>query len=187
MSEAVAVPLDRTLRFRTRDRAKGGPAAAEMEQRFGYSLQELARWFDHSVTWVSRRLALIELLPEAIQQQVREGKIAAHVAMKLLVPVARQNIEGCQGMAAIFAELHCDTREAGQRYAARRRESAAIRKRILEGVLRPCPHPLSHSECNVPPARSRTRWPAITMRSPPMRARQRIRPAPTDTRFLQQT
>jgi ParB family chromosome partitioning protein len=44
-----------------------------MEQRFGYSLDELARRFDRSVSWVSRRLALVELLPEAIQQRVREG------------------------------------------------------------------------------------------------------------------
>jgi hypothetical protein len=35
-----------------------------------------------------RRLALVELLPEAIQQHVREGRIPAHVAMKFLVPVA---------------------------------------------------------------------------------------------------
>jgi hypothetical protein len=56
-----------------------------MEQRFGYSLEKLARRFDRSVSWVSRRLALAELLPEAIQQQVREDKIAAQVAMKFLV------------------------------------------------------------------------------------------------------
>jgi hypothetical protein len=49
-----------------------------------------------------------------------------------LVPVARQSLEDCQQMAAIFAEHHCDTREAGQLYAAWRRGSAAIRKRILD-------------------------------------------------------
>ena len=105
---------------------------AELEQRFGYSLDELARRFDRSVSWVSRRLALVELLPEAIQQQVREGKIAAQAAMKFLVPVARQSLTDCQRMAAIFAEHHCDTREAGQLYAAWRQGSAAIRKRILD-------------------------------------------------------
>ena len=31
----------------------------------------------------------MEILPEAIQQQVREGKVSAQVAMKFLVPVAR--------------------------------------------------------------------------------------------------
>ena len=92
----------------------------------------MARRFDRSVSWVSRRLTLVELLPEAIQQQVREGKVAAHAAMKFLVPVARQSLEDCQRMAAIFAQHHCDTREAGQLYAAWRQGSAAIRKRILE-------------------------------------------------------
>ena|SRR5215472_14890308 len=61
-----------------------------------HSLAEIARRFDRSATWVSRRLALVELLPESIQHQVREGKIAAQVAMKFLVPVARQSPEDCQ-------------------------------------------------------------------------------------------
>jgi ParB/RepB/Spo0J family partition protein len=133
MSEAAAVLLDRSLRLSEHETAlEVGWLLQEMEQRFGYSLEELARRFDRSVTWVSRRLALVELLPEAIQQQVREGKIAAQVAMKFLVPVARQNLEDCQRMAAIFAGHHCDTREAGQLYGAWRRGSAAIRKRILD-------------------------------------------------------
>jgi ParB/RepB/Spo0J family partition protein len=133
MSEAAAVLLDRTLRWSEHETAlEVGWLLQEMEQRFGYSLEELARRLDRSVTWVSRRLALVELLPEAIQQQVREGRIAAQVAMKFLVPVARQSLEDCQRMAAIFAAHHCDTREAGQLYAAWRRGSVAIRKRILE-------------------------------------------------------
>jgi ParB family chromosome partitioning protein len=133
MNEAAAVLLDRSLRLSEHETAlEVGWLLAEMEQRFGYSLEELGRQFDRSVSWVSRRLGLAELLPEAIQQQVREGKITAQVAMKFLVPVARQNLEDCQRMAAIFAEHHCETREAGQLYGAWRRGSAAIRKRILD-------------------------------------------------------
>jgi ParB family transcriptional regulator, chromosome partitioning protein len=133
MNEAAAVLLDRSLRLSEHETAlEVGWLLAEMEQRFGYSLEELGRRFDRSVSWVSRRLALAEVLPEAIQQQVREGKIAAQAAMKFLVPVARQSLEDCQRMAAIFAEHHCETREAGQLYGAWRRGSAAIRKRILD-------------------------------------------------------
>jgi len=132
MSEAAAVLLDGSLRLSEQETAlEVGWLLAEMEQRFGYSVDALARRFDRSVTWVSRRLALVELLPEAIQQQVREGQIAAQVAMKFLVPVARQSLADCQRMAAIFAEHHCDSREAGQLYAAWRQGSAAIRQRIL--------------------------------------------------------
>jgi ParB/RepB/Spo0J family partition protein len=133
MSEAAAVLLDRSLRTAEQETAlEVGWLLAELEQRFGYRLEELARRFDRSVSWVSRRLALAELLPDAIQQQVREGKIAAQVAMKFLVPVARQSLEDGQRMAAIFVEHRCDTREAGQLYAAWRRSSAAIRKRLLD-------------------------------------------------------
>ena len=133
MNEPAAMLLDRSLRLSEHETAlEVGWLLVEMEQRFGYSLEELARRFDRSVSWVSRRLVLAELLPEAIQQQVREGKIAAQVAMKFLVPVARQSLEDCQRMAAIFAGHHCETREAGQLYGAWRRGSAAIRKRILD-------------------------------------------------------
>ena len=133
MSEAAAVLLDRSLRLSEHETAlEVGWLLAELEQRFGYGLDELARRFDRSVSWVSRRLALAEILPEAIQQQVREGKILAQVAMKFLVPVARQSLEDCQRMAAIFAQQHCDTRQAGQLYAAWRKGSPAIRKRILD-------------------------------------------------------
>jgi ParB/RepB/Spo0J family partition protein len=133
MSEAAAVLLERSLRLSEHESAlEVGWLLAEMEQRFGYGLHELARRFDRSVSWISRRLALAELLPEAIQQQVREGKVLAQVAMKFLVPVARQSLEDCQRMAASFAEHHCDTREAGQLYAAWRKGSPAVRKRILD-------------------------------------------------------
>jgi ParB/RepB/Spo0J family partition protein len=133
MSEAAAVLLDRSLRLSEHETAlEVGWLLAELERRFDYGLDELARRFDRSVSWVSRRLALAEVLPEGIQQQVREGKIPAQVAMKFLVPVARQRLEDCQRMAAIFAEHHCDTREAGQLYGAWRKGSPAIRKRILD-------------------------------------------------------
>jgi len=133
MGEAGAVLLDRSLRLSAHETAlEVGWLLEELEQRFGYSLEELAQRFDRSVRWVSRRLALVELLPEAIQQQVREGQIAAQVAMKFLVPVARQSLEDCQRMAAILAEHRCDTREAGQLYGAWRGGSATMRQRILD-------------------------------------------------------
>ena len=133
MSEAEAVVLDRSLRLSEHETPlEVGWLLAELEQRFGYGLDELARRFDRSVSWVSRRLALVEALPEAIQRQVREGKIAAQVAMKFLVPAVRISLEACQRMAAIFAQYHCDVREAGQLYAAWRKASPAIRQRILD-------------------------------------------------------
>ena len=57
MSEAAAVLLDRSLRLSQQETAlEVGWLLAELEQRFGYGLEELARRFDRSVSWVSRRL-----------------------------------------------------------------------------------------------------------------------------------
>src|SRR5450631_2174450 len=132
MSEAEAVLLSRSLRFSPQESAlEQGWLLSEMEQRFSYSLDELARRFDRSVSWVSRRLALVELLPETIQQQVREGKLGAQLAMKYLVPMARVNLQDCERMAAAFIQHRCDTRQAGQLYAAWRDGSRTVRERIL--------------------------------------------------------
>jgi len=133
LSEAEALVLDRSLRFSPHETAlEQGWLLAELEQRYGYGREELARRFDRSLSWVSRRLALVDLLPEAIQQQVREGKISAHVAMKFLVPVARVSLEDCRRMAAVFAQHHCDTRQAGQLYAAWLAASPLVRQRLLD-------------------------------------------------------
>ena len=133
MSEVEALLLDRSLRWSEQETAlEQGWLLAELEQRYGYGREELARRFDRSTSWVSRRLALVDLLPEAIQQQVREGAISAHVAMKFLVPVARVSLEDCERMAAAFAQHHCNTRQAGQLYAAWRDASPRVRQRLLD-------------------------------------------------------
>ena len=132
LSEAEALFLDRSMRAGEQATAlEEGWLLAEMSERFGYDQEELARRFDRSVSWVSRRMGLIELLPAAVQQQVRSGAITAHVAMKFLVPVARLGPEDCCRMAESFARHRMRSREAGQLYAAWRGATPAVRQRLL--------------------------------------------------------
>jgi hypothetical protein len=71
MSETEALLLDRSMRWGERETAlEEGWLLVELEQRFGYGQEELARRFDRSTSWVSRRMGLVELLPESVQQQV---------------------------------------------------------------------------------------------------------------------
>lgn len=132
MSEVDALVLERSLRMSEPETAlEQGWLLEEMESRLGCSIEELARRFDRSRNWVASRLALVEALPESVQQLVREGRIAAQIAMRYLVPVARINVEHCQRMAAAFAEQPWTTRQAGEFYQAWRRASGAVRERIL--------------------------------------------------------
>jgi ParB/RepB/Spo0J family partition protein len=137
ISEADALVLNRSMRMSEQETAlEQGWLLAELERHFNLGQDELARRFDRSISWISRRLALVDLLPEGIQQQVREGRISAHVAMKFLVPgpegAPRVSLDDCQRMAEIFAKQHCNTRQAGQLYAAWRDGTAKTRERILQ-------------------------------------------------------
>src|SRR5438132_9385706 len=67
----------------------------ELHRRFQLSQEELARRFTRSVSWVSRRLALVRELRELIQERVRRGVIVAHVAEMYLVPLVRAYQQAC--------------------------------------------------------------------------------------------
>ena len=54
----------------------------ELRERFELTVEELARRFDRSLSWVSGRLGLVHELPESIQDEVRRSRLVAHAAMK---------------------------------------------------------------------------------------------------------
>jgi ParB family transcriptional regulator, chromosome partitioning protein len=119
MSEADA------LIFRQMVHAEGGASALEqgwllrvLHEGHALRLGELARRFDRSVSWVSRRLALTRELPEAVQERVREGRIVPHAAMKYLVPLARANEGDCLRLVEAIQEARLSTRQLGQIYQA---------------------------------------------------------------------
>ena len=113
------------LIFRQMVHSEGGASALEqgwllraLHEGHDLRLPELARRFDRSVSWVSRRLALARELPEAIQERVREGGIVPHAAMKYLVPLARANEEDCLRLVEAIKEANLSTRQLGQLYQA---------------------------------------------------------------------
>jgi ParB family chromosome partitioning protein len=132
MDESEALVLDRSLRTAEAETAlEQGWLLAELHRGFGLSLDDLARRFDRSVSWVSRRLALVRELPESIQQRVRRGEIGAHAAMKYLVPMARANRDDCERLAEAIAWHKFTTQEVGELYAAWRTGLLPIRQRVI--------------------------------------------------------
>ncbi len=90
----------------------------ELHERFRLSLEELARRFSHSVSWVSRRLALVHELPESVQERVRRGEMGAHGAAKYLVPLARANREVCLELVEAIGATRLSSRDLGILYTA---------------------------------------------------------------------
>jgi len=132
VEEIEALLLERGLRRGSEDALDQAWLLAELKQRFGWSVEELARRFEHSKSWVSGRLALLEALPAPIQQQVRVGALSAHAAMKYLVPLARMDGEAARQLAAALAPMKPTTREVGALYNGWRSGTQRTRELILQ-------------------------------------------------------
>lgn len=131
MDEVEALLLERRLRGTGEDAFDQAWLLAELRERFGLSLEELARRFEHSKSWVSRRLGLLERLPASIHEQVRGGGLSAYAAMKYLLPLARANTDAAVRLAAALAPLAPTSREVAALYAGWQSGTARTRELIV--------------------------------------------------------
>jgi ParB family chromosome partitioning protein len=106
-----------------------------LHEDHGLALDALARRFDRSVSWVSRRLSLVRTLPEPIQQHVHAGQLVAHAAMKYFVPLARANAADCIRLVEAIAPHRLTTRQIGRLYEAYVAGAAATRELVLTDPL----------------------------------------------------
>jgi ParB family chromosome partitioning protein len=132
LAEVEALLLERGLRRGSEDALDQAWLLAELQERFGWSLDELAQRFEHSKSWVSGRLALLHALPSSIQDQVRLGVVSAHAAMKYLVPLARANALAAETLAAAIVPLKPTTREVAALYAGWQSGTQRTRELILQ-------------------------------------------------------
>lgn len=112
MSEADALVL------RHRMAASNGTSALEdgwllreLTDRHGLNQRALAQRLSRSVSWVSRRLGLVDDLPEQVQQLVRDGLVAPQAAMKHVLPLARANRAAVVRLADAMGDRSWSVRE----------------------------------------------------------------------------
>lgn len=86
----------------------------ELHTQHGFSQHSLACRIGRDQSWVSRRLALVEHLPESILQSLVRGKISLWSATRVLAPMARAIPEHAELLlqhltnhAFSTRELHC--------------------------------------------------------------------------------
>ncbi|MEK8022220.1 MAG: hypothetical protein AAB229_00260 [Candidatus Hydrogenedentota bacterium] len=113
----------------------------DLSDRCGMSAVELARRFDRSASWVSRRLGLVKTLPTEVQEEVRDGRIGAYAAMKYLVPLARANRRDAARLTKTIAPLSISARQMREVYVAYTGANKETREKIIENpalFLRAC-------------------------------------------------
>jgi hypothetical protein len=119
MSEADALIFRQLLHTEaTASALEQGWLLRALHEDHGLALDALARRFDRSVSWVSRRVSLVRTLPDAVQQHVHDGHLVAHAAMKYFVPLARANAADCVRRVEAIVPHRLSTRQIGRLYHA---------------------------------------------------------------------
>lgn len=131
MSEAEALIYDHRQGCRARRSAlEDGWLIKELVEQCGLGLQEVASRLGRSKSWASRRLGLVEVLPDEVQALVRKGQLCAHGAMKSLVPLARANAASCVKLAAGIRAQRLSARQLNLLYVGWRVADETERERI---------------------------------------------------------
>jgi len=125
----VGYRLDNT---RQRSALEEGWLLQELREHHGLALDDLARKLDRSKSWVSRRLALVRVLPVSVQSAVQSGRVGAQIATKYLVPLARANAAQCERLVKQLGDERLSVRNAGRLYDAWRKGDAELRTRVVE-------------------------------------------------------
>ena len=132
LEESQALVLERLMRASDGDDAlEQAWVLRELRERFDLSEVELAKRFDKTQSWVSRRLSLIGDLPEEVQASVRAGEIGAHAATKYLVPMARAMRAECVALVKALAPGKPTSRQVGDLYTALVSGSVEARTLVL--------------------------------------------------------
>jgi ParB/RepB/Spo0J family partition protein len=115
-----------------RDAFEEGWLVAELHRAWRWSLGEVAQRLVRSKSWVSKRLALVEELPDWMAEEVASGRLGAHAAANFLVPLTRVNGEDGRRLAERIRGLGLSNRQLGELYACYRASSGAVRRRIVD-------------------------------------------------------
>jgi len=137
MTEAEALAMAYQMGAQgKRDAFEEGWLVAELHRAWRWSLGEVAERLVRSKSWVSKRLALVEELPDWLAEEVASGRLGAHAAANFLVPLTRVNgPEGRQLIEKICA-LELSGRQIQALCAGYRAAAASARRKIAEDPAR---------------------------------------------------
>jgi hypothetical protein len=104
----------------------------EIKKRFDAPLREIARGIGHDTSWVSRRLALIDGLPEELLTSVLGGHVSAWAACRILVPLARANKGHAERLSEHLVNSPLSTRDLTEFFKHYQRSPRQMRERMIE-------------------------------------------------------
>jgi ParB family chromosome partitioning protein len=104
----------------------------ELHRRHELSQREIARLLGKDQSWVSRRLSLLEALPEQVMRSVKGGNISSWAASRVLRPMARANPDHARRLAAALMAHPFSTRELFDFFKHYQRSNRKVRENMID-------------------------------------------------------
>ncbi len=98
---------------------------------YDQSQREVAPQIGRDVSWVNRRLALVEGLPEALLNAVAEGQLSTSAATRILAPLARANSDHAHQLLQALRREPVSVRELQRWYRHYQRVNRARREQMV--------------------------------------------------------
>ena len=130
LAQALLIILVR-VQGRTWEAVEEGAIIRELITRFDLSQREVARQSGRDVSWVNRRLSLVQALPEALFTAICRGEFSTWAATRVLAPLARANADHAQTLIASLQREPLTTRELHSWYQHYQKANRLKRERML--------------------------------------------------------
>jgi len=103
----------------------------DIKERFGCTASEIARSIGHDVSWVTRRLALIESLSDEMLQAVCRGHVSTWAATRVLIPLARAKPSHAEQLTQYLSHTPRATRDLAAFLRHYERSNKQTRNRMV--------------------------------------------------------
>jgi len=130
LAQALLIVLVR-VQARTWEAIEEGALLRELITGFELSQREVARQTGRDVSWVSRRLALVQDLPEALFSAICRGELCTWAATRVLAPLARANSEHAHRLLDALQREPLSTRELATWFQHYQKANRSKRERMV--------------------------------------------------------
>lgn len=130
LSQALLIVLVR-VQGRTWEAIEEGALIRELIRGFELSQREVARQAGRDVSWVNRRLSLVQDLPEELFSAICRGEFSTWAATRVLAPLARANSEHAQTLLTALRHDPLSSRELATWYQHYQKANRLKRERML--------------------------------------------------------
>ncbi|MDX8413353.1 MAG: ParB N-terminal domain-containing protein [Mariprofundales bacterium] len=101
-------------------------------QQFEYSQSAIARKVGRDVSWVSRRLALIDGVGDEVLAAICQGSLSTWAASRVMAPLARAKGEHAQALIKFLTHHHLSTRELNTWNQHYQRANRSVREQMVK-------------------------------------------------------